>query len=124
LFRPLRHAAARLGLDRGAARAGHPARLRVSALVAGRAGCRLRAGLALRLVRQARDLLEQSVAMRAARLLSTLLLLQTRGRLTAQQIADELEVSVRTVYRDIEALGAAGAPVYAELGHGGGSRPG
>ncbi|GAA3450439.1 helix-turn-helix transcriptional regulator [Dactylosporangium matsuzakiense] len=41
--------------------------------------------------------------MRAGRLLSTLLLLQTRGRLTAQQIADELEVSVRTVYRDPEA---------------------
>jgi predicted DNA-binding transcriptional regulator YafY len=59
---------------------------------------------------------------RASRLLSVLLLLQNRGRLTAQQIADELEVSVRTVYRDIDALGAAGVPVYAELGHGGGYR--
>jgi predicted DNA-binding transcriptional regulator YafY len=59
---------------------------------------------------------------RASRLLSVLLLLQSRGRLTAQQIADELEVSVRTVYRDIDALGAAGVPVYAELGHGGGYR--
>jgi predicted DNA-binding transcriptional regulator YafY len=59
---------------------------------------------------------------RASRLLSVLLLLQNRGQLTAQQIADELEVSVRTVYRDIEALGAAGVPVYAELGHGGGYR--
>ncbi|MEV6302466.1 WYL domain-containing protein [Actinoplanes sp. NPDC051861] len=58
--------------------------------------------------------------MRASRLLSLLLLLQDRGRLTAQQIADDLEVSVRTVYRDIEALGAAGVPVYAELGAGGG----
>lgn len=60
--------------------------------------------------------------MRASRLLSVLLLLQNRGRLTAQQIADELEVSVRTVYRDIDALSAAGVPVYAELGHGGGYR--
>jgi predicted DNA-binding transcriptional regulator YafY len=60
--------------------------------------------------------------MRASRLLSVLLLLQNRGQLTAQQIADELEVSVRTVYRDIDALAAAGVPVYAEHGHGGGYR--
>lgn len=60
--------------------------------------------------------------MRASRLLSVLLLLQNRGRLTAQQIADELDVSVRTVYRDIDALGATGVPVYAEHGHGGGYR--
>jgi predicted DNA-binding transcriptional regulator YafY len=58
--------------------------------------------------------------MRASRLLSVVLLLQDRGRLTAQQLADELGVSVRTVYRDIEALGEAGVPVYAELGAGGG----
>ena len=58
--------------------------------------------------------------MRASRLVSMLLLLQTRGRLTAQELADELEVSVRTIYRDLEALGAAGVPVFAESGHHGG----
>src|SRR5688572_5379614 len=43
-----------------------------------------------------------STPMRASRLLSILLLLQTRGRMTAQELADELEVSLRTVYRDME----------------------
>lgn len=51
-----------------------------------------------------------------------LLLLQTRGRLTAAQLAAELEVSVRTVYRDVDALHAAGVPLYGEAGHAGGYR--
>ncbi|MER8030494.1 WYL domain-containing protein [Streptomyces bauhiniae] len=58
--------------------------------------------------------------MRAGRLLSLLLLLQNRGRMTADQLAAELEVSVRTVYRDVQALGAAGIPLYGEAGHAGG----
>jgi predicted DNA-binding transcriptional regulator YafY len=57
---------------------------------------------------------------RAGRLLSILLLLQNRGRMTAQELASELDVSVRTVYRDVEALGAAGVPVYGDAGHRGG----
>ncbi|OLF13547.1 helix-turn-helix transcriptional regulator [Actinophytocola xanthii] len=60
--------------------------------------------------------------MRAARIVSLLLLLQARGRLTAAQLADELDVSVRTVYRDVEALHAAGVPLYGAAGHAGGYR--
>ncbi|MFE2722219.1 helix-turn-helix transcriptional regulator [Kitasatospora sp. NPDC059327] len=60
--------------------------------------------------------------MRAGRLLSILLLLQTRGRMTAAELAAELEVSVRTVYRDTEALHAAGVPLYGDAGHRGGYR--
>ncbi len=58
--------------------------------------------------------------MRADRLISLLMLLQARGKLTAGRLAKELEVSERTVYRDIEALSAAGVPVYAETGREGG----
>ncbi|MCT9093570.1 YafY family transcriptional regulator [Streptomyces sp. ASQP_92] len=60
--------------------------------------------------------------MRASRLVTLLLLLQNRGRMTARQLATELEVSVRTVYRDVEALGAAGIPLYGDSGHAGGYR--
>ncbi len=58
--------------------------------------------------------------MRADRILALLLLLQAQGRLTARRLAKELEVTERTIYRDVEALSTAGVPVYTERGPGGG----
>ncbi len=58
--------------------------------------------------------------MRADRLVSLLLLLQARGRMTARALAHELEVSERTIYRDIDALGMVGIPVYGDPGPEGG----
>jgi predicted DNA-binding transcriptional regulator YafY len=60
--------------------------------------------------------------MRADRLVSLVLLLQARGCVTGRALAAELGVSVRTVYRDLEALGSAGVPVITESGPGGGCR--
>ena len=58
--------------------------------------------------------------MRADRLVATLLVMQARGRVTAAELATELEVSVATARRDLEALSAAGVPVYPQPGRGGG----
>ena len=57
---------------------------------------------------------------RADRLVATLLFLQSRGRVTAAEVAEELEVSERTARRDLEALAMAGIPVYSQAGRGGG----
>jgi predicted DNA-binding transcriptional regulator YafY len=58
--------------------------------------------------------------MRADRLVAALLILQARGRVTAQELGQELEVSTRTARRDLEGLAMAGIPVYSRPGRGGG----
>src|SRR5690348_11251666 len=69
-----------------------------------------------------KDILKKKggLLMRADRLLAILLALQVQRCITARELAQRLEVSERTIYRDMEALSMAGIPVFAERGAGGG----
>ena len=69
-----------------------------------------------------RTLSEMIFSVRADRLIALVLLLQSRGRMTASQVAAELEISPATARRDLEALSTAGIPVYSQPGRGGGWR--
>ncbi|MCU1485785.1 MAG: transcriptional regulator, partial [Actinomycetia bacterium] len=64
----------------------------------------------------------EAADMRADRLVALLMLLQTKGQVTAGQVAEELEISERTARRDLEALGMAGVPIYSQPGRNGGWR--
>jgi predicted DNA-binding transcriptional regulator YafY len=61
-------------------------------------------------------------SMRADRLLSILMMLQIRGRATASELSRQMGVSLRTIYRDLDALGQSGVPVYSDRGRTGGVR--
>lgn len=65
---------------------------------------------------------DYAARVRASRLLSILTTLQAQGQVTAHELADEHEVSVRTIYRDVDALSAAGIPIYSVQGSHGGYR--
>ena len=78
--------------------------------------------LELKVLIRCAPLSEMIFSVRADRLIALLLLLQSRGRMTASQVAAELEISPATARRDLEALSTAGIPVYSQPGRGGGWR--
>ena len=62
----------------------------------------------------------KGIIMKADRLISILMLLQIHKQLTASELADKLEVSVRTIYRDIDSLSSLNIPIFSDRGSGGG----